>query len=132
MISYENINAELISEGTYGITYKIKKENDLYCIKQYKQNNNIHITKGFADDMIRDIIHNSMSYSKISLFGINYKKKYIVMTYYPQTISAYIRDNKFIQTKEWLHDLKTQILTQAYILHSHGFGSAWADLESMK
>ena len=131
MISYENINAELISEGTYGITYKIKKENDLYCIKQYKQNNNIHITKGFADDMIRDIIHNSMSYSKISLFGINYKKKYIVMTYYPQTISAYIRDNKFIQTKEWLHDLKTQILTQAYILHSHGFVHSDIKLENI-
>jgi serine/threonine protein kinase len=131
MISYENINAELISEGTYGITYKIKKENDLYCIKQYKQNNNAHTTKGLADDMIRDIIHNIMSYSKISLFGINYKKKYIVMTYYPQTISSYIRDNKFIQTKEWLNDLKIQILTQLYILHSHGFVHSDIKLENI-
>lgn len=131
MISYENINAEIISEGTYGITYKIKKDNDIYCIKQYKQTNNTHTSKGFADDMIRDIAHNITSYSKISLFGINYKKKYIIMTYYPQTISAYINDNKFTQTKEWLNDFKTQILTQVYILHSHGFVHSDIKLENI-
>ena len=73
MISYENINAELISEGTYGITYKIKKNNDLYCIKQYKKDINTHASKGFADDMIRDITHNITAYSKISLFVIDSK-----------------------------------------------------------
>lgn len=131
MISYENINAELISEGTYGITYKIKKNNDLYCIKQYKKDINTHASKGFADDMIRDITHNITAYSKISLFGINYKKKYIIMTYYPQTISAYIHDDKFTQNAEWLNDFKTQILTQVYILHSHGFVHSDIKLENI-
>ena len=132
MISYENINAELISEGTYGITYKIKKDNDIYCIKQYKQKNSVNnLSKGFADDMIRDITHNISSYSKISLFGINYEKKYIIMTYYPQTISVYINDNKFTQNTEWLNDFKTQILTQVYILHSHGFVHSDIKLENI-
>ena len=129
MISYENINAELIAEGTYGITYKIKKDNDIYCIKQYKHN---IASKGFADDMIRDITHNNnTSYSKISLLGINYKKKYIIMSYYPQTISAYIHDNKFTQNTEWLNDFKTQIVTQVYILHSHGFIHSDIKLENI-
>jgi serine/threonine protein kinase len=111
-------NRKYLSSGTYGKVYKIDYEGLFACMKEYIE----PVDKfGVCDDILRELFHFSMPYSKISVYRVSIDFKNIVIDLYDGDLYLFRKNNRYIGSNDDLKTIRTQITEQLYVLHSHGF-----------
>jgi serine/threonine protein kinase len=111
-------NRNYLSSGTYGKVYKIDYNGLLACMKEFID----PVDKfGVCDDILRELFHFSMPYSKISVYLVSNDFKNIVIDLYDGDLYIFRKNNRYIVNNDHLKTIRTQITEQLYVLHSHGF-----------
>jgi serine/threonine protein kinase len=111
-------NRKYLSSGTYGKVYKIDYNGLFACMKEYIDPVD---TFGVCDDILRELFHFSMPYSKISVYQVSTDFKNIVIDLYDGDLYLFRKNNRYSGTINDLKMIRTQITEQLYVLHSHGF-----------
>jgi serine/threonine protein kinase len=111
-------NCKYLASGTYGMVYKIEYNGLFACMKEYFD----PVDKfGVCDDVLRELFHFSMPYSKISVYHVSNNFKNIIIDLYDGDLYIFQKNNIYIGNNDDLKTIRSQITEQLYVLHSHGF-----------
>jgi serine/threonine protein kinase len=111
-------NRKYLSSGTYGKVYQIEYNGLVACMKEYIEPVD---TFGVCDDILKELFHFCMPYTKISVYQVSDDFKNIVIDLYDGDLYLFQQNNRYIGNNDDLKTIRTQITEQLYVLHSHGF-----------
>lgn len=111
-------NKHYLASGTYGKVFRVEYNGSLACMKEYRCPAD---KNGVSDDILKEIFHYCLPYAKISIYYISNDFKKIIVDLYDGDLYLYKKDSSYNCSETELINIKTQVLEQLYVLHSHGF-----------
>ena len=111
------LSKQYLASGTFGMVYKVLINNSPACQKMFLETDNKY---GTCQDILREIFHFSSPYSKLAIYDIAPSFKCITVDLYDGDLYLN-KKNKGLLLDTDLMAIRSQLLEQLYLIHSHGF-----------
>jgi len=109
---------QYLASGTFGMVYKVVLNNNApACQKMFLEADNKY---GTCQDILREIFHFSQSYSKLVIYDISPNFKSITVDLYDGDLYLNKKKKGLLLDSD-LMAIRSQLLEQLYLIHSHGF-----------